>query len=1832
MKSTLVRFLPVFLLAFSIQCKKSNTILDATQDRKVLETYFEAATVGVVPANEALNYVLKSPLRQTFTEEQLQKVIQLDPKVDGKVLLTNNTILSFVPAKPLMADQTYIVHLNLHDLDPKTFDKNISYQIKTIPQDMQVEYEGALINDDGTISVILGIKTADQASPDDLKKCFNGGQNIEVTNRANNSYLVEVKYTAPIAKNTTISYNGKPIHCSNVGSVSLSNLNFDNFNILNNYHDIDKNEVQVYFSRKLNSSQDLTGLVTLMGQNANYTVSNNKITIYLSQVANTGEADITIFGGVKSDKNEMLGSDKNIKISLQLMMPDARFVSDGHYFPSEGDMKIPIKTRALEAIRIVAIEIKQENVVHYLAWQNITYNDMYNIRMYGRPVFDQVIPLSQGIKDKEGWTVYGLDLTQKINRNPGSIYHISLAFGPAQTNLACKPSMAKNDIPDKLPSAEYFDNKEEYYEDYYYGGEDYDWKFNNDPCKPAFYVHRQIEQRLMICSDYSIIVKKANKDYHVALSKLLDLSNVSGADVTLYDLQGSKIQTSTTSNQGFAVFEKLPREASVVKVEKNHQATYLALDENQSNSLAEFDISGEKSELETSFFVYGEREVWRPGDSIFIDLMVNTAQITLPSNLPITAQFFNTENVIIDQKTVAYNPQKRIYTFTFHTNSQAKTGTHRIVFKIGAKKVVENIRIETVKPNTTEVIYTFDNTIDGTIYAANISGSLKAQYLTGFDLKNAKIDAKARVKKINKPFLDFGNYTFDISNNVIDNNIDIWSGQTTQDGTASFSSDVDLKIYNSPISVSLETETTLADGGSSKEGRSIKVSPFDSYVGCSRRPGQGWNSNHTFEENIVIDLISLNNRGKKMSKSTQISYKIQEHISSWWVDKYRLRSDGNFVNREYWRDVKNGDITITGLGKLTLPKGSLKRGAYRVICTDIGSEHRSEVFFTVYDGIQFISDVKPDLVDLQTDKENYKTGEDVRLKLPKIPGAKVLISIERGNKIIEQVWYNITDSEAEIVLSTDENWAPNAYIHATIIQPYAQVTNDLPLRMYGIKHISIDDISGPLKLFVNLPTILESNKSYSFSVTESAGKPMEYTYALVDEGLLNLTGYETPDPTKHFNGRYPLLVKTWDIYKYLIDFFKGKFAGIISIGGDNVYNPDAIVETNRFKPLVIHKGSFTLASGGRNNHTINIPNYIGKVRLMIVAVGNTKFGNFSQLSLVKNPLMVQAQLPRTLNISDKLSLPVTILRDDKSITSATLSATATNGMIKGLTPKNIVFGKNNQLTEKYNIEILNKAGKIDLEMAISGNGKSMKEKTQIAVNYPNPYASIGELLVIEPGAKVNINIKPQGYSEAFNAKLVVAGAKFPDLGRYLEDLIVYPYGCLEQTTSAGFGQLYLDKILNLDPAKERERQSNLQTTVAKLSKFQKSNGRFSYWENDYYHPWSDVYAGNFLIEMKNRSLIASTYSGMLTNWMSAQEKLANDWSISQSLSTYTYQSESMAQAYRLYTLAKGSRSAKSALNKFASSNKSTHATVWWFVAGAYAYSGYDSKAKEFITKAENMQKSYQSNEYDSFGSEPRDLAIAVEVLAKIQGQSSKSETYYSKMVDLLNKQNWHSTQTIGHAFLSTYKYYGTSLDVNRKIEYTISGLGNQKLMTHSQNVGHTYPVTTNAFAKNITIENKGKSKIYVNRIERFISTELVQLPKANILKMSTSYFNSTKRTSGTTNVTMGDDIEIKVNVSNTTGLSIEDLALNLKMPAGWELINPRIYATSATGNENYIYQDYRDDRVYTFFEIPAGKSITYTFKAKAVFSGDFFLPATTCEHMYKGDIYASSGSGRIVIK
>lgn len=220
--------------------------------------------------------------------------------------------------------------------------------------------------------------------------------------------------------------------------------------------------------------------------------------------------------------------------------------------------------------------------------------------------------------------------------------------------------------------------------------------------------------------------------------------------------------------------------------------------------------------------------------------------------------------------------------------------------------------------------------------------------------------------------------------------------------------------------------------------------------------------------------------------------------------------------------------------------------------------------------------------------------------------------------------------------------SPNVYAHLSLLQPLGQVDNDMPSRLFGIVNLRVENPQRQLIPVIEAPTSAEAEKQFSLSVSEQKGRPMSYLLAIVDEGLLDLTGFRTPYPYNHFNQREALGVSTWDMFDQVLGAYGGKLEQVMAVGGDENLPKREKARQQRFKPVVIVKGPYQLQTGSKDAHTFTIRNYSGSVRVMLIAANDHASGSATQRMQVRNDLMVLAAAPRLLRKNDEFIVAVTI--------------------------------------------------------------------------------------------------------------------------------------------------------------------------------------------------------------------------------------------------------------------------------------------------------------------------------------------------------------------------------------------------------------------------------------------------------------------------------------------------------------------------------------------------------------------------------------------------------------
>ncbi|HEY0770109.1 MAG TPA: alpha-2-macroglobulin family protein, partial [Sphingobacteriaceae bacterium] len=508
------------------------------------------------------------------------------------------------------------------------------------------------------------------------------------------------------------------------------------------------------------------------------------------------------------------------------------------------------------------------------------------------------------------------------------------------------------------------------------------------------------------------------------------------------------------------------------------------------------------------------------------------------------------------------------------------------------------------------------------------------------------------------------------------------------------------------------------------------------------------------------------------------------------------------------------------------------------------------------------------MLSFNSDKPVYNIGEKASVMIPGSGEGRALVSIENGSRVIESYWVETKKGDNPFSFEVTRAMTPNVFVHITALQPHSQTVNDLPMRTYGVIPIGVEDPETHLEPVIEMPDVLEPGQEVTIRISEKTKKKMTYTIAMVDEGLLDLTRFKTPDPWKRFYAREALGVKTWDMYNDVMGAFGSRLERLLAVGGDDeMKGKDDDAKANRFKPVVKYFGPFTL-SGGSNEHSFKMPQYIGSVKTMVVAGYEGAYGSAEKATPVRKPLMVLATLPRVLGPDEKLKLPVTIFSMEKNIKNVKVEVKS-SGPIQTLTTSQTVAMSGSDVTVDFDLSVKSLLGVGKVEVIATSGSYSARDQIEIDVRNANPPVTRVIEGLMEAGKTWTSNVTPVGMAGTNSATLEISSMPPINLGQRLRYLITYPYGCVEQTTSSVFPQLYIDQIKPVTQNESAVMQRNVRAGIERLKSFQHRDGGFTYWPGmQDYDSWSSTYAGHFLVEAEAKGYLVP--NEMIRRWKKFQ--------------------------------------------------------------------------------------------------------------------------------------------------------------------------------------------------------------------------------------------------------------------------------------------------------------------------------------------------------------------------
>lgn len=1794
----------------------------------------------------------RSTIKVRLTEEvsgiELDKPIDDDlleftPDIEGKLYWIDSRTVEFRPTSRLPSGKIYEAEFHLDEVKEVPDNvKTLRFSFQVMQQSVTVYYEGLQCNnpDDLLWQKLIGkLHTADYADNIDIEKVLKAdlnGKQLKIKwehhpeERMHHFYIDSI-LRKESSQEVTLAWDAKPLGIEEEDDMDVEIPALGDFKVVNILTTVQPEQsIQVYFSDPVSRTQDITGLIHLNPNETLRTVIDQNLVKIYPQKRLQGDYTITVEKGIRNIQNYQLQEKFKQEITFTGIKPAIEMIGNGVILPSSNGLSLPFKAVSLNAVSVKIIRIYEDNIAQY--FQVNQYDGTREMKRVGRVVYNKTVPLIAAKPVDYGrWNTFSLDLSKMIQAEPGAIYRVQIDFDKRHSLFPCTGEDANTEllgIEEEEDDAS-FDGPDHYYYDDYYDDYDYDyrgykWEEREDPCKKSYYTYNKGVSRNVFASDLGIIAKGGStKSLIVAVTDIKTTQPKSGVKIEIYNYQNRLLAEQSTNSDGMATIS-LENKPFLLVAKDGNQRGYLRLDDGSSLSLSMFDINGQENKKGVKGFIYGERGVWRPGDSLFLSFILEDKNNSLPPNHPVILELYTPENQLYERKvkTTAVNG---FYDFRTATAEDAPTGNWFAKVKVGGSSFGKTLKIEAIKPNRLKINLDFHTEL---LKNSSQKGDLQVKWLHGAVAQNLKADIEVTLKKGITNFKNYPGYCFDDPAKEFESEEQkVFEGNLNATGQAEVYPEFSVKS-NAPgmLQAFFKIRAFEKSGDFSIDQFIIPYSPYRGYVGLKVPEGKGWSGSLYSNEPNLIPIVTVDEKGMPVDRN-KVKIEIFEVSWRWWWERDDEDNLAHYISGRSTNLIKT-DYVNTEDGKamyeMNLDRESWGRKLIRV--TDPVTGHSAgQVFYTSYKGWWNSNGADnpggAEMLTFSTDKKLYKVGDAVKVEIPSVKQGRAFVSIESGSKVIDKFWVETGENKNTFSFKTTPEMSPNVYVHVTMIQPHNQVENDLPIRLYGVQPISVEDPATILKPQIKMPDVLTPEQKVTIKVSEATGKKMTYTVAVVDEGLLDLTRFKTPDPHKTFYTREALGVKTWDMYKYVMGAFSGEMAGLLALGGDEYINNAAGNKANRFKPVVKFMGPFQVTAGGENTHTFTMPNYVGSVRTMVVAGQDGAYGQTEKTTAVKKPLMVLATLPRVLAPTEIVKLPVTVFAMDKTIKNVSIEVEPNALLIaEGSMKKDITFSSEGDQVVVFGLKVAEKTGIAKVKIKAKSGNEVAEYDIELDVRLPNPRIKEVIEAAIEPGQSWESVYSPIGMAGTNNAVLEVSRIPAMNLESRLQYLITYPHGCIEQTTSAAFPQLYLSALLDLSTERKAAIEDNVRAALNRLRSFQISEGGFSYWPGQQdASDWGTNYAGHFMLEAKSKGYNLPT--NMLEEWIRFQEKRANNWQPNNNANqTYYYSrnSDQLIQAYRLYTLALANKAALGAMNRMKEQTNLCTAAKWK-LAAAYQLAGKSEVASAMITDLSNFVEPYTELSY-SYGSSERDEAMILETLT-LMNLKDKGKELLTSLCNKLASQQWYSTQTTAYALMGIAKYVGAgSVSGTLTFETTINGI---KSNTNTQSaVSQNKIQVKGTETGNVTVKNKSTQIIFVKlQLDGIPVTDGVVASESN-LQMSIRYLDLQKNEINPASINQGSDFMAEVTIHHP-GIKpdYQEMALTQMFPSGWEIRNTRMdLTTSSLVADQPRYQDIRDDRVLSYFDIRKNERKTFTVLLNAAYLGMFYLPAVSCEAMYNNSI------------
>lgn len=1595
------------------------------------------------------------------------------------------------------------------------------------------------------------------------------------------------------------------------------------------FRDTDKSTyVEIEFTKEILDKFDATSYVKIE-PDITFNVSKvNKKLIIKGEFDPSKSYKITALPGIKAvDGTATLTSfDKHIAFTQK--KPKLVFTNEGIILPSVNEKKVYVRSLNVTKVNIIVRKVYANNTTQFLQRFDFAGNGNY------RGSFKSSSESSENNENEDyyyydDYDYYSYDSSNNFENVGDEIYN---AYFDIENEVDTWVQSAI-DLTGVIDSNGFYIIEAKFDKD----GTSYNFRTNSDGniyYEDAYYIRKNGNiRKTILLTNMAIIADKNDDGYRVNVLDIVENRLMRGVKLSLMSKNNQVLEEKTTDEDGTVNFSNHKNAFYILADDKLNKSILMLKNALNMNGFA---VDGDYETSGIRGFIYTERGVYRPGDPVYVSIIARNNNEALLDSQPVKITIYDPTGSKMVENDVIKNGKNGFYTYTFKTDVSSKTGIWKLEATIGDKTFSKDISIETVVPNKIRVNLDVPDSI-GIDEAMNTDFAISSNYLFGSPAGSLDYFVSFSVREEPIEFEKYKDYTFKLPSSYGYSDYSSVRGKLNEEGVGVFKPDFsDVQFGSINMLVDVSGRVTDDGGRNVTSNKYLKLKKYDTYIGIEntntyRKPGS----------KLDLKVISVTEDGESLVPNKKLKYRIYANDHYWWWD---YSDYDNFI-RSFKSDknttlVYEGDIITSDVPVLI----DYETPNIEYLYVEIEDEMTGQLAGVNLEASEWVDPSvtkKIETLNISTDKKKYNVGDTAQIKYKGTEKSKAIITIEKAGKIINQYSKDVNAGDIIEEIAITKEMTPNAYVYVTLIQNYLTKENDRPLRLYGVVPINVEDADTKIDLEIVAPEEVRPNEKFVVKVKNKSFKQVDFTIAVVDEGLLDITQFKTPNPFEYFFKKIAAKLKLYDNYSEIIDRPYGAINQILKVGGDESLLDEmarrrrlkelGLEEADRFTPVSMFKGVLTTDVNGDASIDFDMPNYMGQVRIMVIAACGMSYGSAEKDMLVKAPIIVDPTLPRNMKIGDKMNIPITVFALEDGIGDINVYYT-----FKGKTQnKNTTLEKGKKETVYFEEEIGNEVGSEKLTVGVKSRVYNYEETVGMAINSNNTPIETSENKEIKGRGTIEFTNDKEYVSGTVDSTLTISNTMMLGLDQRLKYLIRYPYGCVEQTTSSVFPQLFIDKLStsNFDKAKIVD---NINAGISRLKLFQLNDGSFSYWPGDNYtSEYGTNYVAHFLImARKNGYYVPDSMYDNMISYLSKKvrtDNIGTDYDVS-------------TKCYALYLLALAGKQNVSEMNYMYENyfTKNMDYTSKMYLAAAYKLVGEDNIAisisndinvvgvKKMFDDLYARDRHYYTY---SYGSKLREVAVYLNCYHTIFGK--RDDAAFEELLGAMRTKSWYSTQTTSYSLLALSNVVTESVGDEVKgvveidgvkTEYSVSG---RKKIAIGENV------------KSIKITSDTDKMTYVNYYVEGVPINEEVEDYSEGFSITRNYYDNDGKKIDVAKSKSGDVFWMEVVVSPTKRNmdSIENIALTQILPTGWEIENTRVNNTSLpsfveekTKETKVSYTDIRDDRIMWFFDYNEHTDYKFFVKINAVTKGEFDFPGTVLEAMYDYDYRAFKKGGKVVVE